>query len=142
MREVLFEGFERLSYRLQEGLARDTLARMADEAGDAPAGGLDALGLAYPTQLFLDPPGGGGEQVGGLEFGQRRRLLGRQPAVGGLEHGPSQRLGHPIVRAIPKTSYASLLFRLILGTSYASLLFKGRIQAPSGVPVPSGVLGT
>ncbi len=59
-----FEGFERLSDGLQDGFVADAVTGMADEAGDAPAGGADAICVAYPTQFFLDPPGGGGEQVG------------------------------------------------------------------------------
>ncbi len=93
---MLFEGFERLSDGLQEGFAGEAVPGMADEGGEAPAGGLQGLDVAYPTQFVLDLPRRRREQVGGLEFVQHRRLLGRQFAVGGLEHGLAQRLGQPV----------------------------------------------
>ncbi len=67
---MIFESFERLSDGLEDGLAGDAFTGVADEACDPPAGGLDGLGVAYPTQIFLDPPRRVREQVSGLEFGQ------------------------------------------------------------------------
>ncbi len=62
---MLFKGFVRLSDGLEERFAADAFTSMADKTGGSPAGGLEALSLAYPTQFFLDPPSGGGELVGG-----------------------------------------------------------------------------
>ncbi len=94
---MLFEGFERLSDGLQEDFAGEAGTGITEESGDAPAGGLQGLDVAYPTLFFLDLPRRCREQVGGLEFVQHRRLLGRQFAVGGLEYGLAQGFGHGVV---------------------------------------------
>lgn len=55
---------------------------MAQEVGDAPAGGLDAVGVADPAEVFLDPPGDGGREARGLEFSQRVGLGIGEAATG------------------------------------------------------------
>jgi hypothetical protein len=56
---------------------------------DAPAGGLDAVSVADPAQVFLDPPSDGGREARGLEFGERVGLGIGEAATGALEDGLS-----------------------------------------------------
>ena len=48
-----FEGFERLCDGLQDGFAGDAVTGMADEGGDAPAGGLQLSALRIQRSFSL-----------------------------------------------------------------------------------------
>lgn len=90
---MILDGAERLADRIEDGVVADHLVGMAQEVGDAPAGGLHGSGLAHPAQLLLEPPGDGGEQGGGFQFGQGLGLRLGHLGLGPLQNGPAQRLG-------------------------------------------------
>ncbi len=91
---MIFQSSDRLSDRLKPGCFTDQRPGVVDEVGDAPLSGSRSLGLSYPGQLLLDPPGGGGIKPLLEHLGNGDGLVVGQVAGGAtLEHGPAQVVG-------------------------------------------------
>ena len=106
---VGLDGGKRLTHWIEDRTGIEKVGGVAQEIGDPPASGLHRLRLPNPAQLLLDAPGDGGEQVGGLEFGQGGDLRFGEPTVCPLQDGPAQRLGQ---LAVPGFDPADLIDRL------------------------------
>ncbi len=51
------QGMKRLARRFEQAAVAYQPGSVVDEASDAPSRGPGRLGLAYPFQALLDPPG-------------------------------------------------------------------------------------
>ena len=68
---MLFQGHQSLEDWGQGfGVRCYALEGVTAEVGDAPPCGAGSGGLSYPAQHLLEPPGGGGGEAAGFQFGK------------------------------------------------------------------------
>ena len=88
------QGMKRLAHRFEQAAVAYQPGSVVDEASDAPSRGPGRLGLAYPFQSLLDPPGRRGIEPLGKQFTQGVELVDRQ-MIGNrvLQHRPAGMFG-------------------------------------------------